>query len=593
MPVKEPKMSALIHVGAVFPSRDSVKETVALACALESRGCRFPDNNRNKVTARCPLRDCAFVVRARRHTADTFRITSCNTEHSCRPGSASTNAALVRKIARDQLKFGGRASSFDVITRARVDYGIEIQYKKAYKSLKTVTKSSRENSERSYGMIEPWLQELQQANPGSVVDVTRLPNHSILRVFLSLGPWIDSAKSCLPVMSLDVTSLNCADGGILFLASVLSPNRDIVIVAVGVGMTEDTDHWEWFVSLLKRADAFSAQQDAVVISDRENGLATAVRRKVPDIPHSYCSYRIKKSVEAAYDTDLDNTIQEIAKSLTPQECDDLMDAVKHVSPAAEAYLSSFEKENWVTCFVPRPRFGQVATNITETNNNWVQEEQTGSWFSSLQAIVRKLQTRAYSKRLEYASMEGDFVPWVAAKVKTNMAIGRQRRVVRVTGDIVEVARDSTRTHAIVTISLRNCSCNFWREYQYPCVHACAALLFVNRDPCCYIADYYRVDRLKRAYKHYGAPMESVYVEPDNTRPPDVERRRGRPGTADNSAYVNGESPVHCSLCGQEGHNRRTCVRRQSAPVRPEAADSAHVDTERLGTLASVISTEFE
>jgi transposase-like protein len=153
------------------------------------------------------------------------------------------------------------------------------------------------------------------SNPGSSIDFERGVDGHVKKAYLQLNSWSRSFKFCLPVLSLDAAHLRCKEGGAIFIASGLSPNRDIVIVAVGIGLIEDRAHWEWFVRKLNSGHAISSFADAVVMSDREKSLDSALKDVLPEVPHSYCSFHLKKNVVTVLKTDLGGNVHKLAKAL--------------------------------------------------------------------------------------------------------------------------------------------------------------------------------------------------------------------------------------------------------------------------------------
>lgn len=189
---------------------------------------------------------------------------------------------------------------------------------------------------------------IQEINPGSVTHFQRSPAGNITKAFILLNSWARSFLFCLPVVSLDACHLRCKEGGTLFLASALSPNRDIVIIAAGIGVMEDREHWEWFVERLREGTGLHNLADVVVMSDREKGLDAALQAVLGEVPHSFCSFHIKKNVVTNFKTDLKGNIHKLAKSLTVAEYRDTLAACTTESPEATEYLKG-ETNTLHTC----------------------------------------------------------------------------------------------------------------------------------------------------------------------------------------------------------------------------------------------------
>lgn len=202
--------------------------------------------------------------------------------------------------------------------------------------------------------------------------------------------------------------------------------------------------------------------------------------------------------------------------------------------------------------------------MAESANSWILEDRENTWFGCLTGVVRRVQNRTCKLREEYTGLTVKSVPWVQAQVTKTIVFARKRRIAKVTGTLFEVMRESSRTNAVVELSDRTCSCGFWGEFHYPCVHACAAILSLRKDPLDFISEYYSTQKLHEVFKPFATPVDVAPVVSNGALPPDISKRRGRPKKIrirNRSEYVNDDSPYHCGGCGGLGHNKRTCKRR--------------------------------
>jgi hypothetical protein len=151
------------------------------------------------------------------------------------------------------------------------------------------------------------------------------------------------------------------------------------------------------------------------------------------------------------------------------------------------------------------------------------------------------------------------------RVKKSTEGSRRRLVCPVTYLVDEMLRESDRRYAVVNLGKREHTCRLWQEQQYPCYHACAAIMSRKESPIHYIIHYYTIDALKRVFAPTAIPIDIALVTRDATLPPQIGKKCRRPKKVrlrSRSVYLNDDSPVHCSKCGQAGHNIRTCDRRQ-------------------------------
>lgn len=124
----------------------------------------------------------------------------------------------------------------------------------------------------------------------------------------------------------------------MFLATALSPNRDIVVIAIGVGSIEDGEHWTWFLKLIQQGLDIEGQVDVVMMSDREKRLDAAMREVYPTIPHGFCSVHIKKNVISNYRSDYKGRVNTLAKCLTEADYNKVMEKCKEIHEEAADYL---------------------------------------------------------------------------------------------------------------------------------------------------------------------------------------------------------------------------------------------------------------
>lgn len=246
-----------MKTGDTFEDKAAFCGAVADLFVRNNREYTLPQNNKEKIKVKCSRASCQFFINARFQVDRSLRVTTACSDHSCAITEVATAKGYwVQRIAAEALRYCNTARSADVVTRAQRDHGIKVSYKQALRALSSVRSRNPDASTASYGLIAPWLHGLAQENPGSQIDLVRAEGQ-VMRAFVALKPWILSASACLPVVSLDAVHLTGPQGGTLFLATVLSPNRDTVVAAVGIGLIEDGDTWTWFIKNLKDTELLS------------------------------------------------------------------------------------------------------------------------------------------------------------------------------------------------------------------------------------------------------------------------------------------------------------------------------------------------
>ncbi|KAF5175382.1 hypothetical protein FRX31_035031 [Thalictrum thalictroides] len=140
---------------------------------------------------------------------------------------------------------------------------------------------------------------------------------------------------------------------------------------------------------------------------------------------------------------------------------------------------------------------------------------------------------------------------------------------------------------VVNIATRECTCRMWALSGILCCHAIAAIYYKEEDPDEYVSHYLKVEYAKKAYQ-YPLPCcngEKVWERTNYEAilPPVKRKMPGRPKKARRLEFherAGGRGEVsrvgkemHCTNCGKEGHNRKTC-KEPITTTPPERAENA-------------------
>ncbi|KAL4573219.1 hypothetical protein LXL04_020018 [Taraxacum kok-saghyz] len=143
------------------------------------------------------------------------------------------------------------------------------------------------------------------------------------------------------------------------------------------------------------------------------------------------------------------------------------------------------------------------------------------------------------------------------------------------------------SHEVYAVHLEHhtCGCRSWQLTGIPCVHAVAAILFLNGNPEDYVAVWYTTSMFGSCYRYPIKPINGPDMWPtvdcNPILPPRRRRMPGRPKVnrrkcptekvGKHSVSKKWTSIPRCGICHQEGHNKRRC------PLLNQA--NAHVDEE--------------
>ena len=234
------------------------------------------------------------------------------------------------------------------------------------------------------------------------------------------------------------------------------------------------------------------------------------------------------------------------------------------------YISSIGYENFAFACFPRPRFGHDTSNIVESTNSVWREIRELPPLQLLNGIYQWCLTTWY-KRKQVRLAPGNSVLSNAAykdyKHRESTARGLQ---VLPSSDTTFLVTTTQGTQYIVSLPplsldrLRgSCSCRKYKDFEAPCSHAIACILYLRRDPFHYFSPQYDWVISLRTYKD---PIRTSYdprassIKMETLFAHQLRRaKRGRPKVARIRANYGVEKRLYnCSVCLQSGHNRRVC-----------------------------------
>ncbi|KAL3693716.1 hypothetical protein R1sor_007367 [Riccia sorocarpa] len=84
---------------------------------------------------------------------------------------------------------------------------------------------------------------------------------------------------------------------LLFLATAVDGNNNILVLAYGIAPVEDRETWSWFVGNLKHAIHGLATPNVLIVSDRQKGLVDAVADELPNNEHVHCTFHLRMNLK--------------------------------------------------------------------------------------------------------------------------------------------------------------------------------------------------------------------------------------------------------------------------------------------------------
>jgi hypothetical protein len=211
------------------------------------------------------------------------------------------------------------------------------------------------------------------------------------------------------------------------------------------------------------------QENLVLMSDREKGLAKAVDEILPNANHSHCCQHIAANIQSRFGITCRKLFWAAAYDRTKGDFDTAIDALLKESTPAASYLLSIPAETWACHAFPVPRYGHITSNIVESlNGTWKHLRHlpplrllSGIWSSVMET---------FCERRERVQNSIELTNQAKAGFDARYEKSRRYRAIPADENIVQVM-DEEGKDWIVDLEKRTCTCFMFQEYGGPCGHA--------------------------------------------------------------------------------------------------------------------------
>ena len=230
---------------------------------------------------------------------------------------------------------------------------------------------------------------------------------------------------------------------------------------------------------------------------------------LPASHHAVCLFHIEKIVISRFKTNMNGLLWKAAASLTAEEFDGCIGAMRKLSEGAAEYVAAIPLDRWVRGFFPGRRFGHLTSNVAESTNAWRDDVRKLKPTGMFAEFVRKVNVLFHTRRTQYAKMDPDFLPkTVADTFDRSIEAGRRIGVVRNSESVFEVQRLSNgNAYRVVNLATISCTCGVPQEERIPCPHLCAASLFIKQDPIQFVLRERFVSSIRPVYSETTTPID--------------------------------------------------------------------------------------
>ncbi|KAG7559351.1 Zinc finger PMZ-type [Arabidopsis thaliana x Arabidopsis arenosa] len=550
--------SNTLYCGKLFKDKKEMGRQMQLFAMENNFEFRTKKSDSTRYILRCIDEKCSWRLRATRVKASySFIIKKYVSEHCCDSSLRKVNHRQATTRTLGEMisnHFRGEKLALkpkQLIEKFRHDNGIGVSYSKAWRAKDHAIDVARGTPDDGYEFLPMWMYMVNEKNPGSVTFIEVDPDNKFKYAFLAFGPSIRGFKLMRKVICIDGAHLKSNFKGTLLGASAQDGDFHLYPIAFGVVDLENDASWDWFMKCLKKI--IPDEPDLVFVSDRASSIANALIVNYPLAHHGICIFHLEKNLETGFKS---------SSTLIPVMKD-----------AAYAYTRfDFEHllhvKKWSRACAPANRYNIMTSNLVESLNSLLKESREYP-IVCLFDTIRSTLTRWFNERHEKGTRNRHSVSLsVMKQVKTLYdSTARWLEVSQVNQHVFEV-KGGTLVH-VVNLETRDCTCRVFNITKIPCAHAIAAAKHINLNEYDYVDTLYSNKRWTLAYS------ESIYPVGDRTQwevPPDVAAFVCRPPSSRvpsgmpkkkriPSGWEYGKSARNykCRRCGQNGHNKSSCV----------------------------------
>ncbi|XP_052117605.1 uncharacterized protein LOC127747588 [Arachis duranensis] len=278
-----------------------------------------------------------------------------------------------------------------------------------------------------------------------------------------------------------------------------------------------------------------------------------------------------------------------------------MNKIKIINEDAWAYLSKWGREHWTRSqFSHRPKLDSICNNACEVFNSKIKEARAKPIITLLEGVRMFVMRTIANNKVKLANHVGKLPPVIHSHLEKVRKESKHWHPIW-TGD---TGYEKFEVHGypanhVVDLGKYLCTCQFWMLTGIPCVHACAALARVNKNPEDFCHKLVTMDSYRETYQHHINPIPGQTFwevsESLKPQPPKIKRGPGKlqqkrrigtdeakggskkskpTSTKDNTNLKRQLAPFTCSYCGKKGHTKRGCKKKKLADVAAKAKAAA-------------------
>ncbi|KAL3694466.1 hypothetical protein R1sor_008117 [Riccia sorocarpa] len=145
---------------------------------------------------------------------------------------------------------------------------------------------------------------------------------------------------------------------LLFLATIVDGNNQILVLAYGIAHVEDKDTWCWFISNLKQCIHGLASPNVLIVSDRQKGLIDAVAEELPTNEHIHCTFHLQMNLRRHFGAQVSKYFQRVIYATNREKYEEALTVLE------EQYTNGKEAAEYI-CAIDVGKYARYALKLLD------------------------------------------------------------------------------------------------------------------------------------------------------------------------------------------------------------------------------------
>ncbi|CAA0813082.1 Unknown protein [Striga hermonthica] len=288
--------------GLVIQSKEDLLVKVGLYHLKHKVEYRTPRSSNSRLKVVCKHKNCPFLLSANALTGSSWKISNFIHPHTClvnlsHSAPRQLPAKIIGALFAPKLLTEGRVlKPAEIMGDMERDHGIKLNYNTALRSQNAAYDFIYGDHKKSWELLPAYFHMSMKENPGTSAYIETDKDDVLEYAFISFHASAGFLSYCRLVIVIDGTQLKGKYKGILFVATTKDGNEQIFPLTFGIGDKECHSAWMWFLQKLR--STFGCPENLVIVSDRHQGIKSAMEVVYPEAVHAICSYHLRQNIRS-------------------------------------------------------------------------------------------------------------------------------------------------------------------------------------------------------------------------------------------------------------------------------------------------------